>query len=65
MNMRITILDPDLRTTNRGNHHGDAMQTRSTLDEHETLAAPARTAKHHLLAGWASMAGTTIEWYDF
>ena len=43
------------------------MQTRSTLDEHATVAAPApaRTAKHYLLAGWASMAGTTIEWYDF
>ncbi|MEY8174142.1 MFS transporter [Burkholderia multivorans] len=43
------------------------MQTRSTLDEHATAAlpAPARTARHHLLAGWASMAGTTIEWYDF
>ncbi|PFW57257.1 MFS transporter, partial [Bacillus sp. AFS075960] len=43
------------------------MQTRSTLDEHATAAlpAPARTARHHLLAGWASMAGTTIEWYAF
>ncbi|MDF3083247.1 MFS transporter, partial [Burkholderia sola] len=43
------------------------MQTRSTLDEHATIATPApeRTAKHYLLAGWASMAGTTIEWYDF
>ncbi|KVP25811.1 MFS transporter [Burkholderia ubonensis] len=43
------------------------MQTRSTLDEHAELAAPAptRTAKDHLLAGWASMTGTTIEWYDF
>lgn len=43
------------------------MQTRSTLDEHAAIAtpAPARTARHYLLAGWASMAGTTIEWYDF
>src|SRR5437868_5249248 len=43
------------------------MQTRSTLDEHASVATPApeRTARHYLLAGWASMAGTTIEWYDF
>ncbi|MGI4984278.1 MAG: MFS transporter [Janthinobacterium lividum] len=30
------------------------------------LRAPApKNAKDYLLAGWASMAGTTIEWYDF
>ncbi len=41
------------------------MQTPSALDEHAAAALPARTAKDHLLAGWASMTGTTIEWYDF
>lgn len=24
-----------------------------------------KSVKHYVLAGWASMAGTTIEWYDF
>jgi MHS family shikimate/dehydroshikimate transporter-like MFS transporter len=24
-----------------------------------------RTTKDYMIAGWASMAGTTIEWYDF
>ncbi|KDB09188.1 General substrate transporter [Burkholderia sp. lig30] len=41
------------------------MQTPSTLDEHVAAGRPVRTAKDHLLAGWASMTGTTIEWYDF
>jgi metabolite-proton symporter len=31
-----------------------------------TSAPTARkSVKHYVLAGWASMAGTTIEWYDF
>jgi MHS family shikimate/dehydroshikimate transporter-like MFS transporter len=28
-------------------------------------AHPPKSAKDYILAGWASMAGTTIEWYDF
>ncbi len=41
------------------------MQTPSSFNESAAASAPARTAKDYLLAGWASMAGTTIEWYDF
>lgn len=39
------------------------------MELHSTAAAapPAarRSAKDYVVAGWASMAGTTIEWYDF
>ncbi|WP_186208804.1 MFS transporter [Burkholderia gladioli] len=39
------------------------------MDLHSSaVAAPPaarRTAKDYVVAGWASMAGTTIEWYDF
>lgn len=41
------------------------MQTPSSFNESAAADAPTRTAKDYLLAGWASMAGTTIEWYDF
>ncbi|TPQ33953.1 MFS transporter [Cupriavidus pinatubonensis] len=41
------------------------MQTPSTVDDSAVVASPKRTTKDYLLAGWASMAGTTIEWYDF
>ena len=37
------------------------MQTQSTSDR----AAVPKRARDYLVAGWASMAGTTIEWYDF
>ncbi|MFM0175635.1 MFS transporter [Paraburkholderia sediminicola] len=30
-----------------------------------SIPAESRSVKHYVLAGWASMAGTTIEWYDF
>ena len=34
--------------------------------ERAAVAAPIpRRARDYLIAGWASMAGTTIEWYDF
>jgi MHS family shikimate/dehydroshikimate transporter-like MFS transporter len=30
-----------------------------------STSAESKSVKHYVLAGWASMAGTTIEWYDF
>ena len=41
------------------------MQTKPTLPADGMVSPVPRNAKDYLLAGWASMAGTTIEWYDF
>ncbi|WP_323122875.1 MFS transporter [Burkholderia alba] len=41
------------------------MQIPSTTDGAARLRSRPRRARDYLLAGWASMAGTTIEWYDF
>ncbi|MFC5430826.1 MFS transporter [Paraburkholderia denitrificans] len=30
-----------------------------------SMPASRKSVRHYVLAGWASMAGTTIEWYDF
>ncbi|MFM0228134.1 MFS transporter [Paraburkholderia dipogonis] len=41
------------------------MQMQSTPDGAAVTAPLPKRARNYLLAGWASMAGTTIEWYDF
>jgi MHS family shikimate/dehydroshikimate transporter-like MFS transporter len=41
------------------------MGIRSTQAVAAGVAPPRKSAKDDLLAGWASMAGTTIAWYDF
>ncbi|WP_028224323.1 MFS transporter [Paraburkholderia ferrariae] len=41
------------------------MHMQSTPQRAAVAAPVARRARDYLLAGWASMAGTTIEWYDF
>ena len=41
------------------------MQMQSTPDRAAVAAPIPRRARDYLIAGWASMAGTTIEWYDF
>ncbi|MGI4861769.1 MAG: MFS transporter [Janthinobacterium lividum] len=41
------------------------MHSKPTIGAAALHAPPTRNAKDYLLAGWASMAGTTIEWYDF
>ncbi|MGF6535727.1 MULTISPECIES: MFS transporter [Paraburkholderia] len=41
------------------------MQMQSTPDRAAVAAPVPRRARDYLIAGWASMAGTTIEWYDF
>lgn len=40
------------------------MDVRSTVGVAGVSSRRART-RDYILAGWASMAGTTIEWYDF
>ena len=41
------------------------MKNATTADAGAIGANPAKKAKPYRLAGMASMAGTTIEWYDF
>ncbi|MFL9873811.1 MFS transporter [Paraburkholderia megapolitana] len=41
------------------------MQIPSTPDGLASTRQPPKRARDYIFAGWASMAGTTIEWYDF
>jgi metabolite-proton symporter len=41
------------------------MQMQSTPEGVAVASPLPKSAKDYLIAGWASMAGTTIEWYDF
>ncbi len=41
------------------------MQSNTAAMNRRTATESRRNAKDHLLAGWSSMVGTTIEWYDF
>lgn len=41
------------------------MDTRTIGANTAGRTATPKTARDYILAGWASMAGTTIEWYDF
>jgi MFS transporter, MHS family, shikimate and dehydroshikimate transport protein len=41
------------------------MHIRSTTRDTSSTPAPRVRTRDYILAGWASMAGTTIEWYDF
>nr|WP_201698655.1 MFS transporter [Paraburkholderia hiiakae] len=41
------------------------MKMQASRDSMAVVSSRPKSTKEYLLAGWASMAGTTIEWYDF